>query len=297
MGVRADGTKELIAMADGYRESSESWAGLLRDCRRRGVRAPVRAVGDGALGFWNAINEVFSEARHQRCWVHKAANCLDSHRKRSNAIFCSTDWTEGHHDIALVDQYGSQLAKLRISDDSAGFHELMELLVRHGDTAENPIPVAIETPRGLLVAGLRATGRKVYAINPLATACYRDRGSVSRAKSDAADARVTSSPTSRGCQCCPEPITPATPGSSHRDIVPRRQASPPQRNSWTTWISPTMWALKSSRSSAGTQSSRIVCPPACWMGYRLKNSDSTSKRVTNPAPSCFTFQSRAILTA
>ncbi|SHN29657.1 Transposase, Mutator family [Streptomyces yunnanensis] len=74
MGVRADGTKELVAMADGYRESSESWAGPLRDCRRRGMRTPVLAIGDGALGFWNAINEVFPETRHQRCWVHKTAN-------------------------------------------------------------------------------------------------------------------------------------------------------------------------------------------------------------------------------
>ncbi|WP_329447103.1 IS110 family transposase [Streptomyces canus] len=107
-----------------------------------------------------------------------------------SAIFCGIDWAEGHHDIALVDQDGSQLAKLRISDDSAGFQALLELLARHGDNAENLIPVAIETPRGLLVAALRATVRKVYAINPLAAARYRDRGSVSRAKSDAADARV-----------------------------------------------------------------------------------------------------------
>ncbi|WP_307665777.1 IS110 family transposase [Streptomyces sp. V1I1] len=109
-----------------------------------------------------------------------------------SAIYCGIDWAEGHHDIALVDQDGTQVAKLRISDDSAGFHALMELLARHGDTAETPIPVAIETPRGLLVASLRATGRKIYAINPLAAARYRDRdrGSVSRAKSDAADARI-----------------------------------------------------------------------------------------------------------
>ncbi|MGW6946680.1 IS110 family transposase [Streptomyces xanthophaeus] len=103
-------------------------------------------------------------------------------------IFCGIDWAENHHDIALVDQDGTQLAKLRISDDSAGFNALLELLARHGDSAEEPIPVAIETPRGLLVAGLRATGRKVYAINPLAAARYRS--SVARAKSDAADARV-----------------------------------------------------------------------------------------------------------
>ncbi|MFI1377213.1 IS110 family transposase [Streptomyces longwoodensis] len=105
-------------------------------------------------------------------------------------VFCGIDWAENHHDIALVDQDGTQLAKLRISDDSAGFHALLELLARHGDTPEDPIPVAIETPRGLLVACLRVTGRKIYAINPLAAARYRDRSSVARAKSDAADARV-----------------------------------------------------------------------------------------------------------
>jgi transposase-like protein len=79
--VWADGVHlriRLIAMTDGYRESSEAWAGLLRDCARRGMRAPVLAVGDGALGFWNALNEVFPDTRHQRCWVHKTANVLDA---------------------------------------------------------------------------------------------------------------------------------------------------------------------------------------------------------------------------
>ena len=76
IGVRADGRKELIALADGYRESAESWADLLRDCKRRGMRAPVLAVGDGALGFWGALREVFPEAREGRCWFHKTANAL-----------------------------------------------------------------------------------------------------------------------------------------------------------------------------------------------------------------------------
>jgi len=76
IGVRADGTKELIALADGFRESSESWADLLRDCKRRGMRAPVLAVGDGALGFWKALREVFPETREQRCWFHVQANVL-----------------------------------------------------------------------------------------------------------------------------------------------------------------------------------------------------------------------------
>ena len=76
IGVRADGKKELIAVADGYRESTESWADLLRSCKRRGMPAPALAVGDGALGFWAAIREVFPDTREQRCWFHKQANVL-----------------------------------------------------------------------------------------------------------------------------------------------------------------------------------------------------------------------------
>jgi transposase-like protein len=78
VGVRADGSKELVALKDGYRESADSWADLMRDCARRGMRAPVLAVGDGALGFWKALAEVFPATREQRCWVHKAANVLDA---------------------------------------------------------------------------------------------------------------------------------------------------------------------------------------------------------------------------
>ncbi|WP_326626726.1 IS256 family transposase [Nonomuraea fuscirosea] len=76
IGVRADGRKELVALTDGYRESTESWADLLRDCARRGMRAPVLAIGDGTLGFWSALSEVFPQARAQRCWFHKIANVL-----------------------------------------------------------------------------------------------------------------------------------------------------------------------------------------------------------------------------
>ncbi|MCH9667826.1 MAG: IS256 family transposase [Actinomycetia bacterium] len=76
LGVRADGRKELVAITDGYRESTESWADLLRDCKRRGMTAPVLAVGEGALGFWKAVREVFPATREQRCWFHKQANVL-----------------------------------------------------------------------------------------------------------------------------------------------------------------------------------------------------------------------------
>ncbi len=78
IGVRADGRKELIALADGFRESTESWADLLRSARRRGMAAPVLAVGDGALGFWAAVREVFPETKEQRCWFHKTANVLNA---------------------------------------------------------------------------------------------------------------------------------------------------------------------------------------------------------------------------
>ena len=71
-----DGTKELVALADGFRESSQSWADLLRSCRRRGMTAPVLAVGDGALGFWKALREVFPDTREQRCWFHVSSNVL-----------------------------------------------------------------------------------------------------------------------------------------------------------------------------------------------------------------------------
>ncbi len=91
VGARLDGAKELVAISDGYRESTESWAELLRDLKKRGMRAPELAVGDGALGFWAAVRDVFPATRHQRDWVHKTKNVLDSlpksvHRRAKAAI-------------------------------------------------------------------------------------------------------------------------------------------------------------------------------------------------------------------
>jgi transposase len=104
------------------------------------------------------------------------------------ATYCGIDWAEGHHDIALVSDDGALVAKRRIAESIDGFAELTALLAAAGDSAHEPIPVAIETPRGLLVAALRATGRPIYAINPLAVARYRERTSVSGKKSDHVDA-------------------------------------------------------------------------------------------------------------
>jgi len=105
-------------------------------------------------------------------------------------VFCGIDWAEDHHDIALADRDGKLLARRRISDDAAGLALLLGLLTEHGDSADDPVPVAIETPRGLLTACLRATGRKVYPINPMAVARYRDRHSAAGRKSDHGDAVV-----------------------------------------------------------------------------------------------------------
>ncbi len=84
IGTRPDGTKELIAVEDGYRESTESWASLLRELKRRGMRAPLVAVGDGALGFWAAVADVWPETRHARDWCHK----LGYEAKYPKAVEC-----------------------------------------------------------------------------------------------------------------------------------------------------------------------------------------------------------------
>lgn len=76
IGVRSDGCKELVTLVDGFGESEESWTELLRDCRRRGMTAPVLAVGAGHLGFWEAVRDAFPETNEQRCWFHQSANVL-----------------------------------------------------------------------------------------------------------------------------------------------------------------------------------------------------------------------------
>lgn len=82
IGARPDGTKEVVAVEDGYRESTESWKELLRRLKRQGMKPPAVAVGDGALGFWAAVRDVWPQTREQRCWCHKMVNVLDKLPKR-----------------------------------------------------------------------------------------------------------------------------------------------------------------------------------------------------------------------
>ena len=129
VGVRADGTKELVALVDGERESTDSWAELLRDCRRRGMCAPVVMVGDGALGLWRALEEVFPATRQQRDWVHKTANvlaCLPKAvqagaRKALAEIRDAPDRDHARRAIeALVRDYGVKWPKAvaKVTDDA-----------------------------------------------------------------------------------------------------------------------------------------------------------------------------------
>jgi transposase len=110
--------------------------------------------------------------------------------RRQVRIWCGIDWSERHHDIALVDDQGVLVAKRRITESAAGFRQLLELLAEHQQRSDAPILVAMETAKGLLAAALRAAGYQLFPINPLAVSRYRDRYAVSRAKSDPGDALV-----------------------------------------------------------------------------------------------------------
>jgi transposase-like protein len=118
--VRADGRKELVAVADGERESTDAWAELLRDLRRRGMGAPVVMVGDGALGLWRALREVFPATREQRCWVHVTRNVLGalpqsvqaSARRALNEIIGAEDRSHAERAIdAFAADYGVKWPK------------------------------------------------------------------------------------------------------------------------------------------------------------------------------------------
>jgi putative transposase len=116
VGARLDGRKELVAISEGYRESTESWACLLRDLKKRGMRAPELAVGDGALGFWSAVRDVFPETHHQRDWVHKTANVLDSmpksvHSRAKAAIHEITCAEDKKHAEAAIEAFADEFGK------------------------------------------------------------------------------------------------------------------------------------------------------------------------------------------
>jgi transposase-like protein len=151
IGVRTDGRKELVALSDGYREAGESWADLLRDCRRRGMRAPALAVRDGALGFWGALREVFPQTREQRCWFHKVSNVLAALPKSAHPgakkalaqIWNAEDTTHALDAVkAFEAAYGAKFPKAvaKITDD------LEQLLALYDFPAEHWIHLRTTNP-------------------------------------------------------------------------------------------------------------------------------------------------------
>ncbi len=160
VGVRADGTKELVIIADGYRESTESWADVLRDLKRRGMRAPVLAVGDGALGFWGALREVFPATKAQRCWVHKVANCLNALPKSAQPtarrmLAEIRDAEERDHALRAIDAFAKEFgakwpkAVAKIVDDAEELLAFYDFPAEHWIHLKttNPIESAFATVR------------------------------------------------------------------------------------------------------------------------------------------------------
>jgi transposase-like protein len=131
IGARKDGKKELLAVADGYRESEHSWLEVLRDLKRRGLAmAPKVAVGDGALGFWKALAKEFPQTREQRCWVHKTANVLDKLPKAKQSAA-----KEKLHEIWMADtrQAAGRAFDAFLADYQAKYPKACECLKKDRD--------------------------------------------------------------------------------------------------------------------------------------------------------------------
>lgn len=160
MGARPDGTKEIIAVEDGFRESTESWASVLRDLKRRGMRAPALMIGDGALGLWAAVRDVWPETREQRDWVHRVVNVLDKLPKRLQARAKEALWAirdaptrrEAEEGIARFEaEYGAKYPKAvasleRNQQELLTFYDFPAEHWRHIRTS-NPIESSFSTVR------------------------------------------------------------------------------------------------------------------------------------------------------
>src|SRR5512132_4436428 len=158
VGVRADGRKELVAVADGTRESTDDWAELLRDLRRRGMGAPVVMVGDGALGLWRALREVFPATREQKCWVHKVRNVLNAlpksvhvgARKALNEIILAEDRSHAERAIeGFAADYGVKWPKAvaKVTGETERLLCFLDYPAEHWIHLRTTIPSRARLPR------------------------------------------------------------------------------------------------------------------------------------------------------
>lgn len=130
IGVTESGRKEVVAIRDGVRESELSWLDVLLELRERGLElGPFLAVGDGSLGFWNALCKVYPETRQQRCWVHKTANVLDKLPKSAQR-----EAKQLIHQIYLATSKEEALAAFaRFEEQYARFEKAVKCLVKDKD--------------------------------------------------------------------------------------------------------------------------------------------------------------------
>jgi transposase-like protein len=161
MGATIDGTKELIAVESGYRESTTSWKSVLLGLRDRGMAiAPELAVGDGALGFWAAMSEVYPRAKQQRCWVHKIANVLDKLPKNKqpqaksmlhDIYMADTKWDANRSFERFIEVYGEKYEKACkcLSKDRAELFHFFDFPAKHWKhiRSTNPIESTFATIR------------------------------------------------------------------------------------------------------------------------------------------------------
>jgi transposase-like protein len=161
VGVRPDGSKAVIALEEGYSESEEAWLSLLRSAKRRGLRAPVLAVGDGALGFWAALVRVFPETGRQRCWVHKERNVLaklprrlqGKAKEQLHQIMYAPDQESAEEELALFrEEFGEKYPKAVacLEEDQEELLTYMQFPAAHWVhlRTTNPIEAAFAPAKG-----------------------------------------------------------------------------------------------------------------------------------------------------
>jgi putative transposase len=176
IGVREDGCKELLAVEDGYRESTESWAGVFRELKRRGLNEPKLVVGDGALGAWAALRDVYPGAGEQRCWFHASGNVIDCLPKRLqprakgllNEIIEAPTRADARQALELFrEEYGAKYPKARAKLDRdwqplTAFYDYPAEHWRHLRTT-NPIESSFATVR-LRTRVTKGAGSKTAAL-------------------------------------------------------------------------------------------------------------------------------------
>lgn len=178
LGVKEDGTKELLAIKEGYRESKESWGEVLRDLKTRGFTNPLLVVGDGALGIWLSLREVFPEAKEQRCWNHKILNVLNKLPKRL--------WKEARKRIREIYNAPSRSKCVEWAEDyarslrSRRYDEGADTLLRDFDQfitfydfpKEHWIHIRTTNPLESIFAGVRVRTNVVKRFRKSRTALY-----------------------------------------------------------------------------------------------------------------------------